>query len=168
MKTVFLALISLFILFISSAHAANLCVGLAKSKYCLGKPLPNKAGSYVISTLDNGIYIETRKSGGSGIGYGYGNEVDSVSGLSLDTKLITHSGKVTNVHQSHRVDSNDHRAKDRVYSLLEKKLLLQYGQPTARTKLDLVKYAEWVNQSLDIYITIVDEDLVSVNFSSQR
>ena len=167
MKTVFLALIPLIIIFISPAYAANLCVGLAKSKYCLGKPLPNKAGSYVITTLDDGIYIETRKSRGirDGYSYNYGNEVDSVSGLSLTTTLVTQNGKVASVHQSHRVDANDHRAKDRVYSLLERKLLRQYGPPTARTTLDRSKYAEWVSQSLDIYITVLEEDHVSVNFS---
>ncbi len=163
MKIIYGVLISLVVIFVSQSHAANLCVGMAKSKYCLGKPLPIKADSYEITTLDGGIDIETRKD--RSIRYGYGKEVDSVSGLSLTTTLVTQNGKVSSVHQSYRVDTNDHQAKDRIYSLIEKKLLRQYGKPTARTKLDKLKYAEWVSQYLEIYITDFVEEYVSVNFS---
>jgi hypothetical protein len=163
MKTVFLALIPLIIIFISPAYAANLCVGLAKNKYCLGKPLPKKADSYEVTTLDGGIDIETRKNRRSR--YVYGNEVDGLSGLSLTTTLVTQYGKVASINQYYRIDPKDHQSKDRVYFLLERRLTRQYGKPSTRTILEELKYTEWRSHLIDINISDADEENVSVSFS---
>lgn len=163
MKRIFCALIQLVLLFTIPAYATNLCVGMAKSKYCLGKPPSNKAAYSEAATLDGGIDIQTRKNRRSR--YNYGNEVESVTGLSIATTLDIQDGKVVGVHQLYRIDAKDNQSKSRFYSLLEQRLSRQYGKPTARTKLDKFKYAEWVSQSLEIYITDIEEEYVSVNFS---
>jgi hypothetical protein len=163
MKIVFLALIPFFILFISSAHAENLCVGMAKNKYCLGKPLPKKAGSYEVTTLDGGIDIQTRKNRSSR--FNFGNEVDGLSGLSLATTIVTQYGKVASVNQYYRIDPKDHQSKARVYFLLERRLTRQYGKPSTRTILEELKYTEWRSHLIDINISDAEEENVSVSFS---
>ncbi len=163
MKIVFLALIPLIIIFISPAYAANLCVGLAKNKYCLGKSLPKKADSYEVTILDGGIDIQTRKHRSSR--FDFGNEVDSLSGLSLATTLVTQYGKVASVNQYYRIDPKDHRSKDRVYFLLERRLSRQYGKPSTRTILEEFKYTEWRSHLIDINISDAEEENVSVSFS---
>jgi len=155
--------VCLLLLFLScsSAYAESRCVGMAKNKYCLGVP-PNKE-SYFEFSIDKGIDIQSRKDRSSY--YNYGQEVEVVSGLSLTTTLTIKDGKVSRVQQNYEINAENPESKNKVYALLYKRLFRQYGKPTATSKLDKVNYSEWVSKYLDIYITDIYEDHVSVYFS---
>ena len=162
MKIFFCAFPLLFFIFSLPVYAETHCVGMAKSKYCLGAAQPNKE-AYLEFSIDKGIDIQSRRNTSSR--YSYGKEVEGASGLSLTTTLTIKGGKVSQVQQTYEIDSKDHESKNKIYALLHKILTRQYGKPTATLMPSKVNYAEWVSKSLDIYITDIEEGLVSVYFS---
>jgi hypothetical protein len=162
MKIFFCAFSLLFFIFSLPVYAETHCVGMAKSKYCLGVAQPNKE-AYLEFLIDKGIDIQSRRNTSSR--YSYGKEVEGASGLSLTTTLTIKGGKVSQVQQTYEIDSKDHESKNKVYALLHKRLSRQYGKPTATSTLSKVNYAEWVSKSLDIQITDLEDGYIIVDFT---
>lgn len=130
-----------FIFFSASVHAE--CVGIAKEKYCLGKPPPNKAAS----TMDDGIYIRLDRGRNSKV-YKYDYEGDRAIGLLLSTSATVINNKITGISQVYLMDQEASKKADKLYASLLKRLISRHGKPTRIIESETYSYAEWKAKSL--------------------
>lgn len=145
----------------TSVHAE--CVGIAKEKYCLGKPPPNKSASM----MDDGIYI--RRSLGSERNtktYTYEDELDKVLGLPVSTSASIHKNKIVGVTQSYLLlDSNSLKKSDKIYKQLLNRLISRHKKPKERIDDKNYSFAGWDNNGISIRIEATYRE-ISVTYES--
>lgn len=148
-----------------SASAYAECVGIAKEKYCLGKPPPNKSASM----MDDGIYIG-RSFGGerNTKTHTYEDEFDKALGLPLSTSVSLYKNNIVSVTQSYLLlDSGSLRKSENIYNQLLNRLIRQYKKPKERVDEKDYSSAEWKNKG--VYIRIEAEYReISVTYESLK
>jgi hypothetical protein len=148
MKT--LGYIFTILMLVISASAYAECVGIAKEKYCLGKPPPNKSASM----MDDGIYIRkpSDKEQYSNT-YGYEDEIDEEIGLPILASASIHKNKIVSLTQSYfLLNSDSLRKSDKIYNRLLNRLISQYKKPKNRQDSKTYSFAEWDYKGINIWI----------------